>query len=53
MKDKISNYWSTKIKTYDKKRASKFIGNSQKPYTSLQDLVCQAVSEKLDKLERK
>ena len=46
-----NKFWPTKIKTYDKLRASKFVGEAPKPYTSLQDLVCVAVTEKLDKME--
>ncbi len=46
-----NKFWPTKIKTYDKLRASKFVGEAPKPYTSLQDLVCAVVTEKLDKLE--
>lgn len=46
-------FWPTKIKTYDKMRAGDFVGDAPKPYTSLQDLVCLAVSEKLDSLEKR
>lgn len=46
-----NKFWPTKIRTYDKNRAPKFYGESPKPYTSLQDLVCQTVTEKIDQLE--
>jgi|APSaa5957512535_1039671.scaffolds.fasta_scaffold08441_10 hypothetical protein len=46
------NYWPSKIRTFDKERASKFFGNPSDRFTSLQDLVCTAVTEKLDQLEK-
>ena len=47
-----SKFWPTKIKTYDKIRAEKFVGEAPKPYTSLQDLVCSAVFEKINYLDQ-
>ena len=46
------NYWPTKIRTFDKERAAKFYGTPSDRFTSLQDLVCVAVTEKLDQLEK-
>jgi len=47
----MSNFHTTKIRKYDKIRAEKFVGNS-KPFPSLQSLVSQSVSEKIDQLEK-